>query len=174
VLRLKWPRFSSPYIKVDCPDGPRYILKNPKKAFSIEVADWNARIKTIVKAFQVAKVNFELEIAKKFKSLVENLNQNYADLQSHYLAAYIHFAGDPCSEKANKALAKANEEIRQYEFKLREIEIMTEKSMKSIKPAMKQEPMREPTGFGFSLDAVSTVLDTLAELISEFGHSTGQ
>lgn len=168
VFQLKWPSFVSPYIKVDCPDGPRFILKKPERAFSIIAADWNARIKAILKAFKLAEANVEVEVAKRFKGLIENLGRNYAELQAHYQAAYLHFAGNPCSKEASQVLAKANDEIRRMEFKLREIEIKTEEILKVAKLREKREFKREYRGFKVVLDEVSAILDDIEKLVSEF------
>jgi hypothetical protein len=124
---LKWPTFVSPYIRVDCSDGPRFILRKPERAFGIMVTDWDARIKAIIKAFEAVGANMDLEVRKRIRSLAQNLGRNYAELQSHYQAAYLSFVAQPCSEQANDALTRANDEIRRLEFKLREIEIETER-----------------------------------------------
>lgn len=144
------------------------VLRKPEKAFSIIVADWDARIKAIAKTFEVADAGLELEVAKKFKSIVEDLGKSYAELQAHYQAAYLQFAANPCGKEANNTLAKANNEIRRREFKLREIEIKTEQVMRLIKTGMKKELKREYRGFRFGTDAISAIEDDIKDLVSEF------
>jgi hypothetical protein len=113
--------FLSPYIKVDCPDGPRYILKNPEKAFAIIAPDWEVRVKALTKFYGEA----EAGIKKKANSIVKDLTENYAELQAHYQQSYIAFATNPCSKQAETVFNDANAEIRKKEFSLKELEIKT-------------------------------------------------
>lgn len=115
--------FLSPYIKIECADRPRFILRKPEKAFSIVAPDWDARIKAVLKTFQGAEVELGGALRKRVKATARDLDRNYAKLQAHYQAAYLQFASDPCGKKSNEALARGNEHIRTMEFKLREIEI---------------------------------------------------
>lgn len=126
--------FHSPYIKVECPDGPRFILRNPEGAFSVAFADWDARIKAVIGAFQAVEARLEIGAAKKFKSLVQNLGKNYAMVQAHYQAAYLQYAANPCSKESNQVLAAANQEIRGLSTELKEIEITTEEVMELMEP----------------------------------------
>lgn len=162
------PIFLSPYIKVDCLDAPRFILRKPEKAFSIVASDWNARIKALIKAFQKFEANLEVEVAKRVKAIVENLGRNYAELQAHYQAAYLQFAGNPCDKKANEALARANEEIRRMEFKLREIEFKTEKFVQSTELRKKKARERGLKGLALHLERDSIIIDEIGKLVSEF------
>jgi len=113
---------SSSYIKIDCPDGPRYILKNPEKAFSIVIADWDANIKGLLKFLADTQVEIGGEIAKKARSIVEQLTEKYASLQAHYQAAYLNYVANPCSKEAEKTLKVANAEIREMASFIREVE----------------------------------------------------
>ena len=87
---MNLPSFKSPYIKVDCPDGPRFILKDPVKAFSIIASDWEARIGAVTEAIGDLETHFGLKVAKTLKSLGEALGNSYAELQAHYQAAYLN------------------------------------------------------------------------------------
>jgi cytidylate kinase len=168
VPLLKLPSFFSPYIRVDCPDGPRYILKKPEKAFTIVAGDWEIRIKTLSMFFGEVEKNMNLDIAKRFRAIVENLGRNYAELQAHYQATYLQFAGKPCDKKAYKIYVLANEEIRGKEIKLREIEIKAEKVMKLIRQDRTRNIKREFRGSRtFNLDAVKATVGDIEILISE-------
>jgi len=187
MTRLPWPSFFSPYIKVDCRDGPRFILRKPEKAFSIVVPDWDTRIKAVVKGFKVAEPNLETELRKKVRAIVENLDKHYAELQAHYQAAYLQFCSNPCSRRSNKALERANEEIRKMEFKLREIEIKTEKFLQlptvpfeeEISGLVELKPKKFIFGerkrmaiVGLRGVQLRALLGDIYKLVSEFRHST--
>ena len=160
--------FFSPYIKVECRDGTRFILKEPEIAFSIVAPDWNVRIGAITKALKEAEVN--LEVKKKVKAIVEDLDKHYAELQAHYQAAYIQFSTNPCGKESNKALEKANEEIRNMEFKLREIELQTEKSLQSLAPKPPTPPkLKRMKVLKFQIPMKD--IGELDKRVSEFRHS---
>lgn len=71
-----------------------------------------------------AKVSADVE--RTYQSIVSDLDKNYVDIRTHYLAAYTQYCTDPCSEEAAGKLDKANEEIRRREFRLRELEVKVE------------------------------------------------
>jgi hypothetical protein len=124
---VSWPSFTSPYKEVRCPDGkPRFILKDPAKAFSILAPDWAVRVGALIKFWDKISANLDADVAKHYESLVDGLDNNYADIRTHYLAAYAQFCTNPCDTDASARLEKANEEIRQREFKLRELEAKME------------------------------------------------
>jgi len=104
------PFFSSTK-KVDCPDGPRYILKHPEKAFAITFPEWDVRVKTLVKRYSLSEGKAESKILKRTKSIVKNLTENYAALQAHYQAAYLGWCGNPSSKEAEKAYNDAKAKI---------------------------------------------------------------
>jgi adenine-specific DNA methylase len=167
--------FFSPYIKVECRDGTRFILKEPEKAFSIIAPDWNVRIGAITKALKETEVN--LEVKKKVKAIVEDLDKHYAELQAHYQAAYIQFSTNPCSKESNKALEKANEEIRTMEFKLREIELQTEKFLQSLAsrpptpPKLKRMKVLKAPMKMLKVPILMKDIEELDKRVSEFRHS---
>jgi len=130
VVRLKWPKFISPYTRFDCPDGPKLVLKKPEKAFSVVAPDWEVRIKAIAEAFGKAQVDLGAELKKKFKTISDSIGERYVELQMHYLAAYLEFATNPCGRQANRNLTKANRDIRAMELRLRWIEVETERLMR--------------------------------------------
>lgn len=163
---MKIPTFLSPYIKVDCPDGPRFILRRPERAFFIIASDWDVRIKAIAKALE--SIEPSLEIDKKFTSIAENLGKNFSGLQAHYQAAYLNFATNPCAKEAADFLENANEEIRRKEYNLREIEIKTEKALKLARE--KRKNIEEDLGFPLGIDEVSLILKDIKRLVSGFKH----
>jgi hypothetical protein len=116
------PIFSSS-IKVDCPDGPRYILRHPEKAFAITFPDWDSRFNFLIKFFSGAEARIEPKVFKKTKSMVKELTENYAALQAHYQAAYLGWWGNPCSKEAEKAYNDAKALICKKEFTFKELEI---------------------------------------------------
>jgi hypothetical protein len=123
--------FFSPYKEVRCTDGnPRYILKDPAKAFAIQAPDWQARIGALAKFFNQVTARVSVDVAHEYRSLVDDLDNNYADIRTHYLAAYAQFCTNPCDKVESEKLDKANEEIRQREFKLRELEVKVEQLSK--------------------------------------------
>ncbi len=125
-------KFNSDYILVHCPDGPRYILKKPEKAFAIEAPEWNIRLKPILKFLGKAEADSDTEIKKEIKSLVTDLTEEYAAIQAHYKAAYVGWCTNPCNKEAEKNFQKALEDIREKDFSLREIEVKTEKLSKQL------------------------------------------
>jgi hypothetical protein len=170
---MKLSGFSSPYIKVDCSDGPRFILRKPETAFSIIVPEGDKRISAILNALKIVEASIEVEMANKIHSIVENLDKNYAEVQAHYQAAYLSFCSSPCSKGANDALAKANAEIRSREFKLREIEIQTEKFLAVINRGKEDKTEIKIRGIRTGLDDVSAIATLIEELTSQFGCSFG-
>jgi hypothetical protein len=130
------PLFSST-IKVDCSDGPRYILKHPEKAFAITFPDWDVRVKTLVKFYSGSEAKVDPVIFRRVKSIVENLTENYAALQSHYQAAYLGWWGNPCSKEAEKAYNDAKAMICEKEFALKELESKTLKIANQIKTQLR-------------------------------------
>lgn len=134
--------FFSRYIKVECPNGPRYILKKPDKAFSLVAPDWKLRTKSMVNFFNKAQGQLEIELANRTKSIVKNLTDNFAALQAHYQAAYIAFTCNPCSEKFEKAFIEANSEIREKEYILREVEVETRKFSELSKKLIKYKKQK--------------------------------
>lgn len=165
---MKWPHFVSPYVRIDCPDGPRFILRKPEKAFRTITPDWSTRIRAVVRTLKLAEVNFDVETAKRFSSVAETLGRNYAELQMHYQNAYLHFVASPCSKDASEALGKANKEIRRLEFRLREIEIKTEKNLVLIKPKKHRKTRNGGTEFAFQMDIVPMIIGDLEESIAQF------
>jgi hypothetical protein len=132
------PLFSSS-IKVNCPDGPRYILKNPEKAFAIAFPDWDVRINALVKFFTGSEVKMDPKIFKRTKAIVKNLTENYANLQAHYQAAYLGWWGNPCSKEAEKAFNEATARICQKDFGIRKLESATSEIAKEIEAKRKRE-----------------------------------
>jgi hypothetical protein len=152
------PLFSST-IKVDCPDGPRYILKHPEKAFAIAFPEWNGKINFLVKFLSGTEARMDPEIHKRTKSIVEKLTENYAALQAHYQAAYLGWWGNPCNKDAEKAYNDARALICEKEFALKEIEPYTLKIAKKVKselpksvekkaPAAKKAPAKKKGNVG--------------------------
>ena len=133
------PLFSST-IKVNCPDGPRFILKHPEKAFAINFPEWDVRINALVKFYNAPEVKVDPKIVKRVKSIVENLTENYAALQAHYQAAYLGWCGNPCSKETEKAYNDAKEKICEKEFALRELESSTSKLHNEIKTKRAKKP----------------------------------
>ena len=133
------PLFSS-NIKVDCPDGPRFILKHPEKAFAIAFPDWNVRIDSLVKFYSGSEVKLDPKVSKRTKSIVKDLTENYAALQAHYQAAYLGWWGNPCSKEAEKSYNDAKTIICEKEFALKDVESNTKKIVDSIKPELKAKP----------------------------------
>lgn len=99
----------SAYKKVKCPDGPRFILKEPERAFSIHASDWEVRVKALVKFFEKIQTDAEVGIKKRAKSVVKELTENYATLQAHYQAAYVMYASNPCDKKIRRRVSKSSE-----------------------------------------------------------------
>lgn len=136
--------FFSSTIKVDCPDGPRYILKHPEKAFAIAFPEWDVRINALIKFYSGSEARVDAKILKETKSIVNNLTENYAALQAHYQAAYLGWWGNPCSKEAERAYNDAKAVICKKEFALRELENTTLKLVNKIEA--KQEIPREKKG----------------------------
>lgn len=124
---------------MNCPDGPRYILKHPEKAFAIAFPDWDVRVNALVKSFVGSEVKMDPKIFRKTKTIVKNLTENYANLQAHYQAAYLIWWGNPCSKKAEKAFNEARAGICQKEFALKKLESATSKILKKIETKRKTE-----------------------------------
>ena len=160
--------FISPFIRVDCADGPRFILRKPEKAFSIVAVEWDVRIKAVSEAFAGAKASTNLETAKRLRSIVESLDKNYAELQAHYHAVYLNYCANPCDKEAFESLSKANSEIRRNEFKLRLLENNAEHLIKSVQSKGAEREAEESVGFGLSLTGISTIMDNIEEIISSF------
>jgi hypothetical protein len=132
------PLFSST-IKVDCPDGPRFILKHPEKAFAINFPEWDVRINALVKFYNGSEAKVDPKILKRVKSIVENLTENYAALQAHYQAAYLGWCGNPCSKETEKVYNDAKNKICEKEFALRELESSTSKLDNEIKTKLRKK-----------------------------------
>jgi hypothetical protein len=126
------PPLLSAYKEVKCPDGPRFILKEPEKAFSIHAPDWEARVKTLEKCLEKIQIDVDVEIKKKAKSIVKELTENYATLQAHYQAAYLMYASNPCNKKSEEECQEAMKEIRDKTFILSELETKTRNISSSI------------------------------------------
>ncbi len=114
--------FRSSTRKVDCPDGPRFILKKPERAFAIHFPDWELRIKNLLKIYSSLSFENDAAAAKKTQSIVKELTDNYAALQAHYMAAYLGWCGNPCSIEAEKRFIEEKAAIRSKEYALRELE----------------------------------------------------
>ena len=117
--------FSSPYIKVQCPNGPRFLLKDPGKAFSIIVPNFDARMKTLIDFFTKATADVDVNFSKRATAIVKDLTENYALLQAHYQMAYMGLWTNPCSPDSTKAYTEAIAKICNKEFLLRELENKT-------------------------------------------------
>ena len=128
------------------PDGPRYILKQPEKAFAITFPEWDARVEALVKFFTGDEAKVDAKIYKKTKSIVKNLTENYAALQAHYQAAYLGWCGNPCSKEAEKAYNDAKALICKKEFTLRELESDTLKIADKIRTGTKQPKTKKKMG----------------------------
>jgi hypothetical protein len=115
------PIFKSTY-KVDCPDGPRYFLKQPEKAFAITFPKWDARINALLKFYSENAAKVDSSISKETETIVKELTENYAALQAHYQAAYLGWCGNPCSKEAEKEYNAARKLISERDFTLRKIE----------------------------------------------------
>jgi hypothetical protein len=136
------PLFSS-YIKVDCPDGPRYILKNPEKAFAISFPDWNIRVRSLIRFFSISEANVGAEIFKRTEAMVKDLTENYAALQAHYQAAYLGWSGNPCSKIAEKKYNDVKAMICRKEFYLKVLESKTSELAKRIETDLGQEMQKQ-------------------------------
>lgn len=119
-------QFRSDHISVKCPDGPRYILKKPEKAFAIAAPDWDVRIKALVKFLDNVQVDVDAGVKKEIKSLVKDLSEKYAKLQAHYQAAYLTFWSNPCNKDTEKACQEAMASIREKDYALAAMEIKIE------------------------------------------------
>jgi len=153
--------------------------------------DWEARVKALMRVFSEIEPSVEVGVRKRYNSLVNELDKNYAELRTHYLAAYSQFASNPCNRKANEDLAKANEQIRQNEFRLRELEFETERMVRTEEPTAPTKSPRVYTKFeerkkgkakkkakkrklkvGIYYDrARAPTLEVLEKLVSEFRPS---
>lgn len=120
-------RFGSDYKEVLCADGPRYILKKPEKAFSIAAPKWDLRISGLTKYYTNIEASIETGIKKEIQTMIKDLSENFAALQAHYQAVYLTYCTNPCSREAEKNCLEAMAEIRDKEYRLRELEVKTEK-----------------------------------------------
>jgi len=113
--------------EVKCPNGPRFILKNPEQAFSFFFPEYKVLINGIIKEL----ANVDIAVEKRVKSQVEGLSEDYAMLQSHYKVAYLTYCSNPCSDRAFEMLNKTNSDIRNRIFRLQEIRAGTYASSKA-------------------------------------------
>jgi len=120
-------RFGSDYKEVSCSDGPRYILKKPQKAFSIIAPNWDFRIKSLLTFYTNMEQSVDVGLKREIQTLIKDLSENYAALQAHYQAVYIAYCANPCSKEAEKTCQDAMAEIRDKEYRLRELEVKSEK-----------------------------------------------
>ena len=127
-------RFGSDYKEVLCSDGPRYILKKPDKAFSIAAPKWDLRIGGLLKYYTNVEASLDTGIKKEIQTMIKDLSENFATLQAHYQAVYLTFCANPCSKEAEKNCQEAMAEIRDKEYRLRELEVKTEKLDKLLEP----------------------------------------
>jgi hypothetical protein len=129
--------FTKSTYKVDCPDGPRYFLKQPEKAFAITFPKWDARINALVTAYGENAAKLGASISKDTETIVNDLTENYAAMQTHYQAAYLGWCGNPCSKEAEKEYNKTKNMILENDFTLRKIEKDTSEMAEKLKAAEK-------------------------------------
>lgn len=106
-----------------CPDGrPRFILKNPEKAFEINFPEWNVRVTSLVNILLKFQGSSNQEVVKRTAFIVKELTENYAALQTHYKAVYLGWCGNPCSEEAERRYNEATNLICTKELELQQLE----------------------------------------------------
>ncbi len=135
--------FRSSMKKIDCPDGPRYFLRNPEKAFAINFSEWNVRISELLNLFSKWTLSGNQEISLKNKIIVKNLTERYAALQSHYQTAYLGWYANPCSKDAEQKFHEAKDLICTKELELTEIEKISAliiKGSESLPHSLEVEP----------------------------------
>jgi hypothetical protein len=108
--------------KIDCPDGPRYFLANPEKAFSIHFSEWDIRMSQLLNVLSRVSFSGNQNISVRTGTIVKDLTERYAALQSHYQAAYLGWYGNPCSKDAEHRYHEAKDLICAKELELTKIE----------------------------------------------------
>ncbi len=108
--------------RIDCPDGPRCFLNNPEQVFAIHFSEWKVRVTELLNLFSRINLSGNQDITVKTGTIVKNLTERYAALQSHYQTAYLGWYANPCSKDAEQKFHEAKDLICAKELELAEIE----------------------------------------------------
>jgi hypothetical protein len=84
--------------KVKCPDGPKYIYRNPANAFPITLKNISTNIQGAVEGLQSASANASVEHRREIQTLLIQLDESNRSMQADFAAAYTAFASDPCHD----------------------------------------------------------------------------
>jgi hypothetical protein len=157
-MKAKVTPLRSSMKRIDCPDGPRFFLKNPEQVFAIHFSEWGVRVSELINLFSRSNLAGTQDITVKTSTIVKNLTERYAALQSHYQTAYLGWYANPCSKDAEKKFHEAKDLICAKWLDLAEIEkvsgltgtgtgVMFRKLEASdYIPKMKEEKVREKKG----------------------------
>ena len=98
--------------RVNCPNNePRFILKNPTKAFALFKEDYSAKVDATAKIIDKVDITAGVDLKKTIQILFNNLNQYNGLVQQQYQAAYQFFHGAPCNDENLKELRNIIKEI---------------------------------------------------------------
>jgi hypothetical protein len=139
----KWERFP-------CSDGTyRNILKNPQEIYKITYPNWDAKIKNIVDILKKIKANSEVNAKKTTDSIVKELKQTYATMQSQYCNAYLAYCANPCSIDSEKiwALERKNILKKQTQLEKLELKIQSASLKNKIERPESYSKIKEETAF---------------------------
>jgi hypothetical protein len=129
--------FGSKWEKVPCVDGStRNILKNPQEIYKITYPDWEAKITGMVDILNKGKIDANANVKKTTDSIVKDLNQTYASMQSQYCQAYLAYCANPCSSEVETTWTFERNRILKKQTQLEKLYIRIQKA--SLRSAFEQ------------------------------------
>lgn len=156
----------SEYMVVDCPDGPRFILKKPSKAFAAQAPTLGVRVTASLGSLLHLQPKLDIDVQRKMQAVAGKFDEAYAKLQADYLAAYVAYATSPCDLEARKHLEDANAAIRRSEETLGKLEKAISELAKVSTPVVRAAPytsvLASSVISGSSRSSLLAGVDTLA------------
>ncbi len=85
--------------KVKCPDGIKYVYRNPADAFPMSVLSAiSTSVQGAVDGLEALSASANVERKREIDTVLFQLDESNRSLQADFAAAYIVFASDPCHD----------------------------------------------------------------------------
>ena len=104
------------------------------------------KVKAAVKNLTDIEPTIYTNISKARQSVVKNLTETYANLQSMLKAAYLSWATNPCSKKAEYEYNRCKNLICKYDFLIKKLEIGSRRYAENPR-SPSQGPLESPSEY---------------------------
>ena len=84
--------------KVKCPDGPRFIHRNPNDAFPLYVRDWSTEMNAAMGDLDHVKGSLGAKYETQISGFLFYLDKANSGMQMEFAAIYLVYCTNPCNK----------------------------------------------------------------------------